>query len=92
MTIDSHSLRLVVASSAVKFLGPSLVYTSSNGVEMNNIIEDCYEDQFAKGQSRRDLRGCLDTKVLETQLMEAIDNVGDFLRFVEISTQMKVTN
>jgi hypothetical protein len=44
---------------------------------MDNIIEHCDEDQFANGQSRRDLRVCADRRELETQLMEAIDNVSN---------------
>jgi len=43
---------------------------------MDNIIEHCDEEQFANGQSRRDLRGCWDGKELKSQLMEAIDSVG----------------
>ena len=51
---------------------------------MDDIIEYCDEDQFANGQSRRDLRVCWDAMELKTQLMEAIDNVGEFVRYVEI--------
>jgi hypothetical protein len=51
---------------------------------MDGIIEHCDEDQFANGQSRRDLRVCWDARELKTQLMEAIDNVGEFVRYVEI--------
>jgi hypothetical protein len=59
---------------------------------MDNIIEDCDDGQFAKGQSGRDLRLCPDARQLETQLMEAIDNVGDFVRFVEISSRATAIN
>jgi hypothetical protein len=59
---------------------------------MNNIIEHCDEDQFANGQCRRDLRFCWDDRELKTQLMEAIDNVGDFVRFVEISSRATAIN
>ena len=38
------------------FFGPRLVYTTFNHRKMNNFIEHCDEDQFANGQSRRDLR------------------------------------
>jgi hypothetical protein len=55
---------------------------------MNNIGENSDEDRFANGQSRRDSRVSSDATELETQLMEAIDNAGDFLRFVEISTRV----
>jgi hypothetical protein len=34
------------------------------------------------------LRATLCSAELETQLMEAVDNVGDFLRFVKISTRV----
>jgi hypothetical protein len=47
---------------------------------MNNIIRDNDEDQFANGQSSRDLRATLCGAELETQLIEAVDNVGDFLQ------------
>jgi hypothetical protein len=55
---------------------------------VNNIVEDHGKNQFANGQSSRDLRAGSDASELETQLMEAIDNVADFLRFVEISTRV----
>ena len=54
---------------------------------MNKTVEDSGEDQFANGQSSRDLRVRSDAGELEIQLTEAIDNVGDFLHFVEISTR-----
>ena len=57
---------------------------------MNNIIEDNGEDQFANGQSSRDLRVSSDAGELETQLMEAIDNIGDFLRFVDRSNKSEI--
>ena len=59
---------------------------------MDNIIEHCDEDQFANGQSRRELRVCWDARELKTQLMEAIDNVGDLVRFVEISSRAIAIN
>jgi hypothetical protein len=59
---------------------------------MDNIIEDCDESQFAKGQSGRDLRLCWDARELKSQLMDAIDNVGDFVRFVEISSRATAIN
>ena len=55
---------------------------------MNNIFEDRGKNQFANGKSRRDLRASPDAVELETQLMEAVDNVGDLLRFVEISMRV----
>jgi hypothetical protein len=53
---------------------------------MNNIVEGHGENRFANGQSSRDLRATLCGAELQTQLMEAVDNVGDFLRFLKIST------
>ena len=47
---------------------------------MNNIVEDHGENRFANGQSRRDLRATLCGAELKTQLIEAVDNVGDFLQ------------
>ena len=47
---------------------------------MNNIVEDHCENRFANGQSSRDLRATLCGAELETQLIEAVDNVGDFLQ------------
>ena len=59
---------------------------------MENIVELCDEDQFANGQSRRELRVCWDARELKTQLMEAIDNVGRPVRFVEISSRAVAIN
>ena len=59
---------------------------------MDNIIEDCDESQFANGQSGRDLRLCWDVRELKSQLTDAIDNVGDFVRFVEISLRATAIN
>jgi hypothetical protein len=59
---------------------------------MDNFIEHCDEGQFAKGQSGRDLRLCPDARQLETQLMDAIDSVGDFVRFVELSSRAAAIN
>jgi len=59
---------------------------------MDDIIEYCDEDQFANGQSGRDLRVCWDARELKTQLMEAIDSAEDFVRFVEISARATVIN
>ena len=47
---------------------------------MNDIVKDHGENRFANGQSSRDLRATLCGVGLETQLMEAVDNVGDFLQ------------
>jgi hypothetical protein len=47
---------------------------------MNNIVKDQGDDRFANGQGSRDLRATLCGAQLETQLMEAVDNVGDFLQ------------
>ena len=59
---------------------------------MNNIVEDHGENRFANGQSRRDLRVCWDARELKTQLMEAIDNAADFVRYVEISSRAAAIN
>jgi hypothetical protein len=72
--------------------GPSFVYTSTNGRQMNEIFEDKHDTNFANGQSRRDLRLCPDARQLETQLMEAIDNVGDLVRYVDISSRAIAIN
>jgi hypothetical protein len=58
---------------------------------MDNIIEDNQEDQFANGQSSRDLRVSSDAMDLEIQLMEAIDNIGDFLHFVDWSAKSEIS-
>jgi hypothetical protein len=59
---------------------------------MDNITEHCDEDQFANGQIGRDLRVCPDARELKTQLMEAIDNVGDLVCYVEISSRAIAIN
>ena len=59
---------------------------------MKEIFEDAGEDKFAKGQSRRDLRVKLGRRELAPQLFEAIDNVEDFLRFVETSARETAIN
>jgi len=53
---------------------------------MNNIIEVSGRKQFANGQDTRDLQVCYDGDV-ETQLMDAIDSVYDFLRLVQICNE-----
>ena len=57
-----------------------------------SIVNETIYGQFANGQSPRDSRVCLDAAGLETQRMEVIDNVGDFLRFVEISRERMESN
>ena len=37
-------------------MGPNLVYTTDGQRKMNDIIENCDQDQFANGQSNGDLR------------------------------------
>ena len=59
---------------------------------MDDTIEYCDADQFANGQSRRDLRVCWDARELKTQLMEAIDNIVDLVRYVEISARAIAIN
>jgi hypothetical protein len=58
-----------------------------SGREMNNIVEDHGENRFANGQADAICEAPLCGAELETQLMEAVDNVGDFLRFVKILTR-----
>ena len=64
----------------VEIFGLNLVYASIRTLKMNNIVEDHGENRFANGQSSRDLRATLCGAELETQLIEAVDNVGDFLQ------------
>src|SRR5260370_8019983 len=59
---------------------------------MHNITEYNCENQFANGQTRRDLRVAAEARELETQLMEAIDGVGDFLRFVDRSYEAEISS
>jgi hypothetical protein len=61
-------------------------------MNLSNIVEDHGENRFANGQSSRDLRATLCGAELETQLMEAVDNVGDFLRFLKNSTRVDPKN
>ena len=56
------------------------------------IIEDSGEERFANGQNSRDLRAGSDAGELETQLMEAIDSIGDFLRFVYRSAKSEISS
>ncbi len=60
-------------ASDLNVFGPTLVYASTDGSEMSNIIEDSDQDQFAKGQTRRDLRINPDATELEIQLMKAVN-------------------
>jgi hypothetical protein len=57
---------------------------------MNTINKDKDEGPFANSQSSRDLRISSDARELETQLMEAIDNIGDFLRFIDRSNKSEI--
>ena len=59
---------------------------------MHHVIEHCDEGQFAKGQSGRDLRVCPDARALTTQLMDAIDSVGDFIHYGELSSRAAAIN
>jgi hypothetical protein len=47
--------RSTLPKGSRELLGPSLVYASTRSKEMKNFIEDNEEDQFANGQSCRDL-------------------------------------
>jgi hypothetical protein len=55
---------------------------------MNDLIEHCDEDHFANSQSCRDLRVSSGAAEVEIQLIESIDNVGDFVGFIQISTRV----
>ncbi len=66
--------------------GPGLVYTIIDGSGMKQAFEHYADGEFANGQNRRDSRGRSDAAELRPQLMETADNVGDFLRSIEIST------
>jgi hypothetical protein len=59
---------------------------------MNDFIEHRDEDQFANGQSCRDLRVSPDLTQPVFQMMEAIDSISDFFRFVEISAREIAVN
>jgi hypothetical protein len=74
------------------FIGPHLVYTITHGREMSNVIKVSDEEQFAKGQNSRDLRVCYDAGDVETQLMDTIDSVYDFLRLFQIATKRIATD
>ena len=73
-----------------EFVGSSLVYTTTRDRTMNKAIGVSDEEEFVKGQSSRDLRAGLDASELEIQLIDAIDNVGEFLRFIAISARLIV--
>jgi hypothetical protein len=61
----------------VNSFGLSLVYTSTYGSEMKNIVEDFDDGKLANGESCRDLRTGPKPGM---QLTEAIDNTRNFLR------------
>jgi hypothetical protein len=56
---------------------------------MDNIVGDHGKNQFANGQSCRVLRTSPEPGM---QLMEAIDSIGDFFRFVGISAREIAVN
>jgi hypothetical protein len=53
--------------NAKAFFGPSFVYTNTDDSEKRDIVYDDDENQFAKGQKSRDLRGRADA-LRETSL------------------------
>jgi hypothetical protein len=69
-------------------LGTALVYANTNDCAMSWIIEDHNEDQVANGQTNLELRVSWAASEVDFQSMDAIDNVGDLLRFFAISTRM----
>jgi hypothetical protein len=53
--------------------------------QMDNLVENNGEVQFANGQSNRDLRVSPERRM---QLMEAVDRAYDLFLFIEISTRV----
>ena len=66
-------------AGACPFIGLTLVYASTNGREMNNIIEDNGEDQFANGQSSRSLRVNSDATEPQIQLDAGPTTLEEFI-------------
>ena len=75
--------QLLEKQHAVRVLAHSLVLTlvcaSTNGREMNNIIEDNGEDQFANGQSSRSLRVNSDATEPQIQLDAGPTTLEEFI-------------
>src|SRR5258708_39471128 len=86
MTIEvqGHAARPSYALRPEIFFGPRLVYTKTHGREMSSGIEDYDEQQFANGQSCRDLKLGSLVRELETPLVESVDRSGDSFYFVGI--------
>jgi hypothetical protein len=59
---------------------------------MNKVIKVTNEEQFAKGENRRDLQVSYDTGDVEAQLMDGIDSAYDFFRFLRVSTRRIANN
>jgi hypothetical protein len=58
---------------------------------MPKIIEDNDEDQIANRQTKSRFASSSESRELEPQLMETIDNIGDFLHFVDWSSKSEVS-
>jgi hypothetical protein len=84
----NSEMRLAAGTKRLKGFGPSLVYTSKAVRKMSKIIEHNSQDQVANGQSSRNWR--VGSDALEAQAMEAIDTIGDFLRFVDGSIRSEI--
>jgi hypothetical protein len=79
---------MTVDTPQPEIFGSSLVYIQvPAGWKMNDFTEHRDEDRFANGQSCRDLRVRPDRTQPGFQLMEAIDSISDFFRFVRISAR-----
>lgn len=53
----------------------------------NTSLKLTTKEQPAKGQPSRDLLVCSDAGDLQIQVMDAIDSVYDFFRFLHVSTR-----
>jgi len=54
---------------------------------MQQTIGHYGQDRFASCPTSRDLRVCLSAGESEIQLIDSIDSVGDFFRFIQIITR-----
>jgi hypothetical protein len=78
---------MTVDAQPETFLVRVLSMQAPAGGKMNDFIEQRDEDQFANGQSCRDLRVSPDLTQPGFELMEAINSISDFFRFVRISAR-----
>jgi hypothetical protein len=78
---------MTVDAQPETFLVRVLYMQPPAGRRMNDFIEARDEDQFANGQSCRDLRVSSELTQPGFELMEAINSISDFFRFVRISAR-----